>query len=136
MIACFVGPVSARENARVALEDAHAPILPSTGPCPCGCEHSAPSGELVGHHAMMNWKSKFPDSPDDEAFLTVEVADADMLNHVARVVEPHGWALRVHYPTPDAPQPRPERRIAATLDEMRRVIDEQARRIEALEGRR
>jgi hypothetical protein len=119
LIACLSGPERTRANVDVALEDARIPHLPDD------------------HHGMMDWTSKLPPYASEEAekqakkhkhhgpqgFVTVHVADADGLNAAVSAVEPHGWALRVHYPEPPKPEPSPERQIAATLADMRAEID-------------
>lgn len=117
LIACLSGPERTRANVNVALDDARIPHLPDD------------------HHGMMDWASKIPlkrseDDPDlaePHGFATVHAGDSEGLNRVASVIEPHGWVLRVHYPEPAKPEPSPETKIAATLDEMRA-------RIAALEG--
>lgn len=106
LTACLSGPERTRAQAAVALEDARIPILPSD------------------HYAVMGWHGRLvADSPSGEAFLSVLVRDAEQLNEAARVVESAEWRLRVHYYTPEKPQPSAEQRIAATLDEMRAEIE-------------
>jgi hypothetical protein len=78
---------------------------------------------------MMDWNRKLPQLPSGEepkephGFVTVHVADAEGLNKAVSACEPHDWILRVHYPEPDKPEPSPEMKLAATLDEMRAEID-------------
>ena len=137
VIACLSGPERTRPNVDVALEDARIPQLPTDGPCPCGCAHQGLHGEPIGHHALMDWRSKLPPFASEEAekaakkskrlggeqgFATVHLADADELNKAVAACEPHGWVLRVHYPEPPAPEPSPEMKIAATLADMQREI--------------
>jgi hypothetical protein len=119
LIACLSGPERTRANVDVALEDARIPHLPDD------------------HHGTMDWTSKLPPYASEEAekiakkdkrhgpqgFVIVHLADADELNAAVAAVEPHGWALRVHYPEPPKPEPSPEQQIAATLAEMRAEID-------------
>lgn len=110
------GPADTRAQAEVALEDARIPVYPTSGPCPCGCPAVGPLGQPAGHHAVMDWRTKFPD--EDCAWLTVEHKD---VNHVVSVVEKaEGWRLRMHYETPAPPAPDP---LTATLAEMRAEID-------------
>lgn len=118
IIAALSGPERTRQNVEIELEDARIPVLPDD------------------HHGMMDWMSKLPlkrsdDDPDltePHGFTTVHVKDGEELNHTIGLCEPHEWVLRVHYPEPDKPEPSPEQRIAATLDEMQNRIVE-------LEGR-
>ena len=98
-VVALSGPESSRAQAEVALESAGIPLLPSD------------------HHAMMNWRSKFPD--DTDAWLTCV---ADDVNAPTRAVESAGWRLRVHYPMPDKPKPDPMTVLAATVEEMRAEI--------------
>lgn len=136
LIACLSGPERTRAHVEVALEDIRVPQLPTTGPCPCGCPHQGLRGEQIGHHALMNWVSKLPPYASEEhekqakkhkrageqGFITMSVADIDELNAAVVAVAKHGWVLRVHYEEPPAPEPSPEQRLAATLDEMRAEI--------------
>jgi hypothetical protein len=96
------GPADSRAAAEVALEDAGLALLPSD------------------HHALMDWRSKFPDTPDDVAWITVLGKD---VNAAVRAVEPCGWALRVHSPTPVPPKPSDAQVLTATIAEMRADID-------------
>ena len=120
------GPAKTLAKAEVALETARIPVLPVGGPCPCGghdgkgCHHVNHLGGPAGHHALMDWGSKFPG--DTDAWLTVEHDDID--EAVAAVAKAKGWRLRVHYPTPDAPKQTGEQVLTATLAEMRAEIAE------------
>ena len=94
------GPADTRAHAEVALEDARVPVYPAD------------------HHAPMDWNAKFPGDTDE--WITVEHEDP---GHVASIVEPAGWRLRVHYETPEAPRPTAAQIQAATIAEMRAELD-------------
>jgi hypothetical protein len=89
------GPARSRAKAEVALETARIPVLPDD------------------HHAVMDWRSKFPEDADE--WITVEHKDVDA---VVRAVEDAGWRLRVHYHTPDAPPPSAGDQLGEKLAEL------------------
>lgn len=95
------GPAESRAHAEVALEDAGLPLLPKD------------------HHALMDWRSKFPH--DDDAFVTVVGKHPDQAVGALEGLE--GWRLRVHYPTPEKPEPSPEQQFAATVADMKAEIE-------------
>lgn len=94
------GPADTRAQAEVALEDARIPVYPSD------------------HHAPMDWRSKFPDDTDE--WITVE---HDNPGHVASVVEPAGWRLRMHYEVPARPEPSAMDLLIADMATMRAELD-------------
>lgn len=57
------------------------------------------------------------------AFVTV-TAEEDQLDAVVACASTLGYRLRLHHETPPEPEPSAEMRIAATLADMRREIDE------------
>ena len=103
-VVAISGPARTRAKAEVALETARLRVLPDD------------------HHAMMNWRSKFPEDADE--WITVE---ADHPDEVVQAVEPAKWRLRVHYETP----PKPERLATVPLA----TLEEMHARIAALEAR-
>lgn len=78
-ICALSGPEKSRAKAEIALEDAGLPLLPD------------------GHHALMDWRSKFPD--DKDAWLTVIAEHPDEAMRAVEKVK--GWRLRMHYETPE-----------------------------------
>lgn len=95
------GPKRSRAKAELLLEEARIPTYPTR------------------HHAVRDWARIFPE--DKEVFLAVEHDDVD---HVAKVVGPAKFRLRMHYPTPPEPQPDPMADLVATVEEMRARIAE------------
>lgn len=93
------GPARTRAKAEVALETKRIRVLPDN------------------HHAVMNWRSKFPDDTDE--WITVE---ADHPDEVVTAVESANWRLRVHYLTPEPPAPSQTDVLTATLAEMQAEI--------------
>lgn len=103
-VVAISGPARTRAKAEVALETKRLRVLPDE------------------HHAVMNWRAKFPSDTDE--WITVE---ADHPDEVVAAVEGAKWRLRVHYEMP--PKPKPVATVpVATLEDMHA-------RIAALEAR-
>lgn len=105
-VVAISGPARTRAKAEVALETKRVRVLPED------------------HHAVMNWRSKFPGDPDE--WITVEAEHPDEVVAAIEGSKCH-WRLRVHYEMP--PKPEPVATVpVATLEEMHA-------RIAALEAR-
>lgn len=66
-------------------------------------------------HALMDLAMKFPAEKKTTEWITVTTENVN-LPHA--LVAEHGWKLRMHYPTPDRPEPTPEQKLEATIAEM------------------
>lgn len=108
--AVFSGPKRTRKIAELVLQE--------SGYEPLHAKHE-------NAHALMDWARKFPAEKKTTEWITVTTENVNVPH---ALVAEHGWVLRMHYPTPDRPEPTPEQKLTATIAEMQA-------RIAQLEGR-